>query len=149
MGGKSTYNRQQMLLVLLAQYVLIDELGRGTSIEDGLLFAKSILQHLISLCKFSPDGNYLAVGTATGVVEIWDLNHTAAVKAVAWAPLNYPLLATGGGTNDRTIKLWDIPRRSCITSCESESQVCNLMWSKKSFELVSTHGYTLNQVNLS
>jgi WD40 repeat protein len=33
--------------------------------------------------------------------------HTAAVKALAWSPHKNSLLATGGGSTDKTIKLWD------------------------------------------
>jgi cell division cycle protein 20 (cofactor of APC complex) len=31
-------------------------------------------------------------------------NHTAAVKAIAWCPWQSSLLATGGGSSDRTIQ---------------------------------------------
>lgn len=34
-------------------------------------------------------------------------DHTAAVKALAWSPHKSSLLATGGGSTDKTIKLWD------------------------------------------
>lgn len=33
-----------------------------------------------------------------------------------------------------------------LKSVDTGSQVCNLVWSKSSNELVSTHGYSLNQV---
>lgn len=39
--------------------------------------------------------------------------HTAAVKALAWSPHKTSLLATGGGSTDKTIKLWDINEMAC------------------------------------
>jgi len=35
-------------------------------------------------------------------------DHTAAVKALSWSPHRNCLLATGGGSTDKTIKQWDI-----------------------------------------
>lgn len=72
--------------------------------------------------------------------------HTAAVKAIAWSPHKRGLLATGGGTQDRTIKQWNTTRLENINSLETGSQVCNLLFSKNVNELVSTHGYSQNQV---
>ena len=34
----------------------------------------------------------------------------------------------------------------CVKSVDTSSQVCNLAWSKTSNELVSTHGYSQNQI---
>jgi len=33
--------------------------------------------------------------------------HIAAVKAIAWSPHQHGLLASGGGTADRTIRFWN------------------------------------------
>ena len=68
--------------------------------------------------------------------------HQAAVKAIAWSPHKQGLLATGGGTQDRTIKFWNTNKLKNIKSIETGSQVCNLMFSKNTNELVSTHGYS-------
>jgi len=34
-------------------------------------------------------------------------DHNAAVKALAWSPHQHGLLASGGGTADRTIRFWN------------------------------------------
>lgn len=34
-------------------------------------------------------------------------SHKAAVKAIAWSPHQHGRLATGGGTADRSIRLWN------------------------------------------
>lgn len=33
--------------------------------------------------------------------------HTAAVKGIAWHPTKIGFLASGGGTQDRSIKIWN------------------------------------------
>jgi cell division cycle 20-like protein 1 (cofactor of APC complex) len=56
------------------------------------------------------------------------------------------LLASGGGTADRCIKFWNTQVGEELQSVDTGSQVCNLMFSKSSKELVSTHGYSDNAV---
>ncbi|EZG44547.1 WD domain, G-beta repeat protein [Gregarina niphandrodes] len=101
----------------------------------------------------------LASGGNDNKVFLWELgqpatpvakfaDHSAAVKALAWAPTRHGVLATGGGTNDRTMRVWNTEAKWQLCSIETESQVCNLHWSPATLELFSSHGYTLNQVNL-
>ena len=84
----------------------------------------------------------------------WTLReHTAAVKALAWCPTRPHLLATGGGTSDRHIRLYDTsgvgggeggegggPR--LLQAVDSRSQVCSLRWHAERPHLLSTHGYS-------
>ncbi|XP_055388762.1 uncharacterized protein LOC129617674 [Condylostylus longicornis] len=133
----------------------------------------------------------LASGGNDNKVFIWQLGydqpvmklkeHGAAVKALSWCPSTCGVLATGGGTNDQCIRLWDVrcsnqPNEiqsgnssagisygKLLTTVESGSQVgrkdismyfsllskvCNLLWSKSTNQLLSTHGFTLNQLIL-
>jgi cell division cycle 20-like protein 1, cofactor of APC complex len=55
-------------------------------------------------------------------------------------------LASGGGTADRCIKFWNTLTGTPLHSIDTGSQVCNLEWSKNSIELVSTHGYSQNEI---
>jgi len=73
-------------------------------------------------------------------------NHSAAVKAISWSPHQRGILASGGGTADRTIKIWNVSTSACMSSTDTGSQVCNLLWSKNINELISTHGYSQNQL---
>jgi cell division cycle 20-like protein 1 (cofactor of APC complex) len=80
-------------------------------------------------------------------------------------------LASGGGTADRAIKFWttlsdelsaslndmsDTPlpqlsqprQHGAIQSIDTGSQICNLLWSTHVNELVSTHGYSQNQITV-
>lgn len=74
--------------------------------------------------------------------------HTAAVKAIAWSPHQHGLLASGGGTADRCIRFWNTLSGASLNKIDTGSQVCNLAWSQNCNEMVSTHGYSLNQICL-
>lgn len=72
--------------------------------------------------------------------------HDAAVKAIAWSPHARGLLASGGGTADRKIRFCNTMTNSALAAVDTGSQVCNLAWSKNVNEIVSTHGYSQNQI---
>lgn len=65
------------------------------------------------LPQWSHDGRELASGGNDNKVLLWRAGmskpqhiiqkHTACVKALAWSPHQAGLLASGGGTSDRTI----------------------------------------------
>jgi len=120
-------------------------------------FAKS-LGHRQEVCglKWSFDEQMLASGGNDNKLLVWNLrtpapalqftDHLAAVKAIAWSPHQNGLLASGGGTADRCIRFWNTTTGTPMQAVDTGSQVCNLMWSKNVNEIVSTHGYSLNQV---
>ena len=66
--------------------------------------------------------------------------------AIAWSPHHHGVLASGGGTADRCIRFWNTLTGQPMQYVDTGSQVCNLAWSKHSSELVSTHGYSQNQI---
>jgi cell division cycle 20-like protein 1 (cofactor of APC complex) len=96
--------------------------------------------------------------------------HTAAVKALDWCPHQAGLLASGGGTADRTIRFWNtktVPGSSAgqtspvegfgseplsgdaaafsssFRHIQASSQVCTLAWSPLTpGEILSTHGFS-------
>ncbi|KAI9207079.1 cell cycle regulatory protein [Polychytrium aggregatum] len=121
-------------------------------------YTKSLKAHVQEVCglKWSPDGSYLASGGNDNNLFVWDRccetplcsfsDHTAAVKAIAWSPHQHGLLASGGGTADRRIRFWNTLTGTHIRSIDTGSQVCNLAWAKHVNELVSTHGYSQNQI---
>ncbi|EIN06407.1 WD40 repeat-like protein [Punctularia strigosozonata HHB-11173 SS5] len=84
-------------------------------------------------------------GTEDGVGDapLWKFHeHTAAVKALAWDPHVSGILATGGGTQDKHIRFWNVFNGAMLNELDTGSQVCNLVWSRTSHELVSTHGFS-------
>jgi len=106
--------------------------------------------------KWSFDEQQLASGGNDNKLLVWNsysnspilkfTEHVAAVKAITWSPHQHGLLASGGGTADRTIRFWNTLQNKQIDSVDTGSQVCNLMFSKNCNELVSTHGYSMNQI---
>ncbi|KAJ6968923.1 cell division cycle 20.2, cofactor of APC complex isoform X1 [Populus alba] len=114
--------------------------------------------------KWSASGQQLASGGNDNIIHIWDRSvassnsatqwfhrleeHTSAVKALAWCPFQGNLLASGGGGGDRSIKFWNTHTGACLNSIDTGSQVCALLWNKNERELLSSHGFTQNQLVL-
>lgn len=72
--------------------------------------------------------------------------HTSAVKALDWSPHKFGCLISGGGTQDRTIKIWNTNTMKLVESIDTSSQVCNIAFSKHSHEFVTSHGYSDNLI---
>lgn len=121
-------------------------------------FVSKLSGHKSEVCglKWSYDNRELASGGNDNKLFVWNQHstqpvlkyceHTAAVKAIAWSPHLHGLLASGGGTADRCIRFWNTTTNSHLSSVDTGSQVCNLAWSKNVNELVSTHGFSQNQI---
>lgn len=119
---------------------------------------QKLVGHRQEICglKWNQECNQLASGGNDNKLMVWDglsdkplhkfSEHTAAVKAIAWSPHQHGILGSGGGTQDRTIKFWNTLTGRQISEIDTGSQVCNLVWSTNSNELVSTHGYSENQI---
>ncbi|KAL6080371.1 ubiquitin-protein transferase activating protein [Balamuthia mandrillaris] len=149
----------------------------STGSRSGMIFNSDVrqAQHRVSVLQghtqevcglqWSKDGSQLASGGNDNLLNIWEPfsssstgnpneprftfdDHMAAVKAVAWCPFQYNLLATGGGTTDRCIKFWNTKTGTLLNSVDTHSQVCSLVWSKTHRELVSSHGFSENQLTV-
>ncbi|KAJ5504397.1 hypothetical protein N7463_007271 [Penicillium fimorum] len=70
------------------------------------------------------------------------LTHSAAVKAIAFAPWHSSLLATGGGTNDRSIHFYHTQSGACLATIKVFAQVTSLIWSETRREIAATFGYS-------
>jgi cell division cycle 20-like protein 1, cofactor of APC complex len=123
---------------------------------------RSITLHTQEICGISYDhsGSRIATGGNDNKVFVFDdrrydralhsiTSHKAAVKAIDWSPERQGALVTGGGTADRTVKLWnvngDVPE--LLESIDYGSQICNVRWTRKN-ELITTHGYSQNDVRI-
>lgn len=114
--------------------------------------------HTQEICglKWNFDHNILASGSNDNKVCIWPIadntpifeftEHKSAVKALAWSPYKNYLLASGGGSLDKTIRLWDCGVGQLQGVKETSSQVVALEWNKFENELISAHGQEKNQV---
>jgi len=120
----------------------------------------SVKGHQREICglSWSPDGKLLASGGNDNAIKIWSMNHNtpkstfsdhgAAVEALAWCPWQNNVLASGGGTADKTIKIWNCNTQTLLQSIDTKSQVCSLVWSEPYRELASAHGYPNNNIVL-
>jgi cell division cycle 20, cofactor of APC complex len=116
-------------------------------------------QEVCGVC-WSNDGETLATGGNDNLLCIWNASnnfvrpryrltdHQAAVKAMAWSPHERNLLATGAGTADRSIKFWNTATGSLLNTIDTGSQVCSLLWNPYEKEILSSHGYSRNQLSL-
>eukprot|EP00490_Sorites_sp_Unknown_P012335 CAMPEP_0114641488 /NCGR_PEP_ID=MMETSP0191-20121206/2285_1 /TAXON_ID=126664 /ORGANISM="Sorites sp." /LENGTH=429 /DNA_ID=CAMNT_0001853535 /DNA_START=30 /DNA_END=1319 /DNA_ORIENTATION=- len=101
----------------------------------------------------------LASGGNDNMVCIWETptaespvhtftEHQAAVKALKWCPWQRHVLATGGGSADRQICLWNVSSGRLLMSTNAESQVTGILWGEQERELLTAHGYSRNQLSL-
>ena len=51
------------------------------------------------------------------------MDHTATVKALAWCPFKSKVLASGGGSGDHHIRVWDTQTGTQMTSLDTGKQV--------------------------
>ena len=121
-------------------------------------YLRKLTGHKQEVCglRWNTEDGQLASGGNDNKLYVWDKlsetplyrfsSHVAAVKAIAWSPHQHHLLASGGGTADRSIKFWNTNTGAMVKEVDTGSQVCNLAWSKNSDEIVSTHGYSQNQI---
>jgi meiosis-specific APC/C activator protein AMA1 len=101
----------------------------------------------------SPDLAFLAVGSNDNYVSIWELRHTqqpgvrfrikhkSAVKALAFCPWAPSLLATGGGTYDKTIRFWHSQSGTLIKSRNLHGQITGIIWSEHYRQLAVAIGF--------
>lgn len=121
--------------------------------------------HVAEICglEYREDGQQFCSGGNDNLVAIWDArnmkgealfqrtNHRAAVKAIAWCPYQSSLLATGGGTSDKTIHFWNTSTGHRVNLIETESQISSLNWGYAKgtgYEVAATHGYPSNNISL-
>ena len=111
-------------------------------------------KQIICSLKYSPEGDLLSSGGNDNIVYIWDIRnminnnqlfninnnikqysvnkfHKSAVKAMAWCPWKRHILATGGGVNDKTIKIFNCDTEQINISVDTGSQVCALLWNNR------------------
>ncbi|XP_074390430.1 LOW QUALITY PROTEIN: cell division cycle protein 20 homolog [Zonotrichia albicollis] len=117
--------------------------------------------HEVCGLKWSLGGRYLASGGNDSLANVWPCTqggggdfapvqtftqHQGAVKAVAWCPWQMNVPATGGGTNDRHIHIWNVCSGTCLSAVDTRSQVSSILWSTNYKELISAHGFAQNQL---
>lgn len=119
---------------------------------------KLIKFHKEEICglKWSNDGKLLASGGNDNKLVLWNCldekplqaftAHNSAVRAIAWSHRKCGILASGGGAFDKKIKIWDAKTLKLKSEAETNSQICNIFYSKNSNHLVTSHGFKDNVI---
>ena len=133
-----------------------------------------IKKHKDEICslKYSYEGDLLSSGGNDNVVYIWDIRniknniynfslnvnkyeikpyainnfHQAAIKAMGWCPWKRHVLATGGGSKDKSIKIYSCDHNKLLKDIDTGSQICSLIWNNKEKEIITSHGYNKNKI---
>jgi WD40 repeat protein len=114
-------------------------------------------QEEICSISFQNDSSVFATSSNDATVKIWDFRHmtvplfvygehSAAVRALSWSPVAAGVIASGGGTSDKTIRVWNVENGKTIHAIDTGSQVCNLFWNEEYNEILSTHGFSQHQL---
>jgi len=127
-------------------------------VRDALVGNLKGHEDLVCGLDYNEDG-VLASGGNDNTVCIWEsrmqerplhtlVQHRAAAKAVKWCPWQRNLLASGGGSADRQICIWNASSGRLAKSVDAESQVTDIVWALQDKELVTAHGYSRNQLSV-
>lgn len=135
-----------------------DRTGRIISVDIRTGEIASVLNgHKGEICGLRWNNDLLASGSNDNTVRVWRSGspvskvlsgHGAAVKALAWCPWRPGILATGGGAGDRTLRLWDARDGTCLRTVPVASQVCSLLFLSRFKELITSHGFSDNNLVL-
>ncbi|GAA6017186.1 hypothetical protein JCM8202_005938 [Rhodotorula sphaerocarpa] len=127
---------------------------RDVRIKDHWTHKLAVHRQEVCGLKWSDD-NQLASGGNDNKLFVFDkmsetplhrfTDHVAAVKAIAWNPHQHGILASGGGTADQKLRFWNTLTGNLLQEVDTGSQVCNMLFSKNSNELVTTHGFSAGQ----
>ncbi|XP_026198902.1 cell division cycle protein 20 homolog B [Anabas testudineus] len=113
--------------------------------------------------QWSPGDDWLASGSTDGLLHVWGsdiagltrshqpittMKQPSAVKAMAWCPWLRKTIATGGGWKDGELRIWNTQTGTCVTSANTNSQICSLQWAEKKRYLVTGHGLPHHQVSV-
>ncbi|XP_072768854.1 cell division cycle protein 20 homolog B-like isoform X1 [Nerophis lumbriciformis] len=104
--------------------------------------------------EWSLGDEWLASGSPDGLLHVWDdimglagshqpvatMQQPSAVKAMGWCPWQRKMIATGGGWKDGKLRIWDTESATCVTSADSNSQICCLRWTDATRRLFTGHG---------
>jgi cell division cycle protein 20 (cofactor of APC complex) len=74
--------------------------------------------------------------------------HRGAIKALSWCPWKNSVLCSGGGTGDRSLRLWNAQENRLLSVKKTESQLSGVVWNKSSEVLISSHGHRENTIQL-
>ncbi|GAA5866986.1 hypothetical protein JCM8547_008399 [Rhodosporidiobolus lusitaniae] len=127
---------------------------RDVRIKDHWTHKLAVHKQEVCGLKWSADGQLASGGNDNKLFVFDKMNeqplhrfteHIAAVKAIAWNPHQHGILASGGGTADQKLRFWNTLTGNLLQEVDTGSQVCNMLFSRNSNELVTTHGFSAGQ----
>lgn len=113
-------------------------------------------QEIVGL-KWSPSDSVFASGSNDNNAFVWTLGeespqmkikHRAGIRALGWSDKTHGLLATGGGISDKTIRTYNTSQSCLLDERATEGQVCSLVFSKLTNDLISSHGSPTNDISV-
>ena len=78
--------------------------------------------------------------------SIFKINHEGPVRAIGWNPKKKGIFASGGGSTDKTLRLWNLTRKTKIDEVLVGSQICDLKFSPLENEIITSLGGKSNVV---
>ena len=116
---------------------------------------KELNGHSQEICGLAYNlyGNILISGGNDNNLNIWDMRyedknltniekaHHSAIRAIDCSKIKNNIFITGGGINDRKIKVWNLYNFNVINQIETNSQICDIKFSKFNNEFITTNGY--------
>ena len=102
--------------------------------------------------------NIIATGGNDNLLVITDIRfdkpimnitaHKAAIRGLAWNTKKANFLYTGGGSNDRKLKLWNINTKTLENTVYTGSQICEVLYFPEINEVVTAHGFSSNNISI-
>lgn len=122
-----------------------------TSVHSQEVVGVSVNKEFKYLVSGGNDNKVFVIDLRNTSQELLKLeDHKAAVKALSWSPLSSSRFISGGGTADKTLKVWDIHSRvssKLLNSISYDSQICNLKWLNNN-KILTSFGYSNNDIKL-
>jgi cell division cycle protein 20 (cofactor of APC complex) len=138
-----SWSDTNILAIALGQTVYLWNAGSG-DIQELCTFDGGVNAHISSVAWVQEGGAHLAVGTSSGMTQLWDVQagkqlrsmdgHTDRIGSLAW---NRHILSTG--SRDTTIINHDvrISRHKTAVLAAHDQEVCGLAWSPDGETLAS------------
>lgn len=73
--------------------------------------------------------------------------HQGPVRAIGWNTKKKNIFATGGGSTDQMLKLWNLQKQKMVDEVCTNAQICDLIFSENENEIVTALGGDSNKVN--
>ena len=92
--------------------------------------------------------NKMCIWTVNKNMPFMKETHKGSVKALGWSHKQYGILASGGGINDNTLNIWNSNTKELIGSRDTSSQICSLVFSTLTNDVITSHGIPNNEINI-